>query len=153
MQPTCNTLDTVPLNFWPSGHCTSVLFFKGCKWTLLKARLIKVPLDSREHKKTNIKTKHIFIYVGKQCLAWFCEISGFPQLDSNAFSEVKHKLEILVIHATAYCSMRKKQVCNFYLIFFFPPLRVLFFHDNIVFSCSVHFESFSGNENTSVKTD
>lgn len=53
-------------------------------------------------------------------------------MGGHAFSEVKHKLEILVIHATAYCSMRNKQSLQILFDFFFQPLRVLFFNDTLL---------------------
>lgn len=102
-----------PLNFWPSGHLTSVLYFKGDKWTFLKVRLIKVPLDSREHKETNIKTKHICMNVGKLYLTKtdFVRLQGTPLMDGHLLRgkiQAWGSIEILVIHASAYCSVRKK---------------------------------------------
>lgn len=122
------TLCTVfPLNLGPSGHLACVLYFKGYKWTFLKARLIKVPLDSREHKETNIKT--ICMYVGKTYLAWadFVRFQGVSLMDGHLLRgkiQAWGSVQILVIHASTYCSMRKKQpliVFDRFFFFFFNP--------------------------------
>lgn len=103
--------------FSPSGHLTSVLCFKGHVWTFLKVSLIKGPSDSRGHKnRQNKKTKR----VRRQSHIWHEQIL----LSGNVFdgwtpspSPNTGSIQILAIHASADCSMRKKQplICCFSL--------------------------------------
>lgn len=67
------------------------------------------------------------MYVRRQNHIWreqiLLDFPGMSLMDGHLFSEVKYRpeapFEILVIHASAYCSMRKKQPLIVFDLFFF----------------------------------
>lgn len=93
------------------------------------------------------------MYVGKTYLAWadFVRFQGMSLMDGHLLRgkiQAWGSVQILVIHASTYCSMRKKQPqIAFDRFFLFLSLSALFFFDwNYDQKFCIFFTSFSGNK-------